>query len=155
MEEARLVLLKKLRQSQLQKENVVQKVKGGAGEDGVGTEPPPVGFPHQFPLGCALRFPPGALIPALTPCQTPVVQNAASIVQPSPAHVGQQGLSKIPSRPGAQGVEPQNLRTLQVSFPRSSWKIWHCWRHSGAFSEGQRNSCNSRCLGVGFGFVRS
>ncbi|NXC00465.1 P66B protein, partial [Orthonyx spaldingii] len=69
LEEARLVLLKKLRQSQLQKENVVQK--------------------------------------------TPVVQNAASIVQPSPAHVGQQGLSKIPSRPGAQGVEPQNLRTLQ------------------------------------------
>lgn len=44
-----------------------------------------------------------------------MVQNAASIVQPSPAHVGQQGLSKIPSRPGAQGVEPQNLRTLQVS----------------------------------------
>uniref|UniRef100_A0A8C0UIL9 GATA zinc finger domain containing 2B n=1 Tax=Cyanistes caeruleus TaxID=156563 RepID=A0A8C0UIL9_CYACU len=69
LEEARLVLLKKLRQSQLQKENVVQK--------------------------------------------TPVVQNAASIVQPSPGHVGQQGLSKIPSRPGAQGVEPQNLRTLQ------------------------------------------
>lgn len=52
LEEARLVLLKKLRQSQLQKENVVQK--------------------------------------------TPVVQNAASIVQPSPAHVGQQGLSKLP-----------------------------------------------------------
>ncbi|XP_019466607.1 transcriptional repressor p66-beta, partial [Meleagris gallopavo] len=69
LEEARLVLLKKLRQSQLQKENVVQK--------------------------------------------TPVVQNAASIIQPSPAHVGQQGLSKLPSRPGAQGVEPQNLRTLQ------------------------------------------
>ncbi|NXO19586.1 P66B protein, partial [Cisticola juncidis] len=69
LEEARLVLLKKLRQSQLQKENVVQKA--------------------------------------------PVVQNAASIVQPSPAHVGQQGLSKIPARPGAQGVEPQNLRTLQ------------------------------------------
>ncbi|XP_012870524.1 PREDICTED: transcriptional repressor p66-beta isoform X2 [Dipodomys ordii] len=69
LEEARLVLLKKLRQSQLQKENVVQK--------------------------------------------TPVVQNAASIVQPSPAHVGQQGLSKLPSRPGAQGVEAQNLRTLQ------------------------------------------
>ena len=46
--------------------------------------------------------------------QTPVVQNAASIVQPSPAHGGQQGLSKLPSRPGAQGVEPQSLRTLQV-----------------------------------------
>uniref|UniRef100_A0A8C4YBP0 GATA zinc finger domain containing 2B n=1 Tax=Gopherus evgoodei TaxID=1825980 RepID=A0A8C4YBP0_9SAUR len=71
LEEARLVLLKKLRQSQLQKENVVQK--------------------------------------------TPIVQNAASIVQPSPAHMGQQGLSKLPSRPGAQGVEPQNLRTLQQS----------------------------------------
>ncbi|XP_059269882.1 transcriptional repressor p66-beta isoform X2 [Mustela nigripes] len=69
LEEARLVLLKKLRQSQLQKENVVQK--------------------------------------------TPVVQNAASIVQPAPAHGGQQGLSKLPSRPGAQGVEPQSLRTLQ------------------------------------------
>ncbi|KAJ6656913.1 hypothetical protein lerEdw1_002914 [Lerista edwardsae] len=69
LEEARLVLLKKLRQSQLQKENVVQK--------------------------------------------TPMVQNAASIVQPSSAHVGQQALSKLPSRPGAQGVEPQSLRTLQ------------------------------------------
>ncbi|XP_030043048.1 transcriptional repressor p66-beta [Microcaecilia unicolor] len=69
LEEARLVLLKKLRQSQLQKENVVQK--------------------------------------------TAVVQNAASIVQPSPAHVGQQGLSKLPSRPGAQGLEPQNLRSVQ------------------------------------------
>lgn len=31
LEEARLVLLKKLRQSQLQKENVVQKVKGWPG----------------------------------------------------------------------------------------------------------------------------
>ncbi|XP_078525213.1 transcriptional repressor p66-beta isoform X1 [Lissotriton helveticus] len=69
LEEARLVLLKKLRQSQLQKENVVQKA--------------------------------------------PVVQNAASIVQPSPAHIGQQGLSKLPSRPGAQGGDPQNLRTMQ------------------------------------------
>nr|XP_033780213.1 transcriptional repressor p66-beta isoform X2 [Geotrypetes seraphini] len=69
LEEARLVLLKKLRQSQLQKENVVQK--------------------------------------------TSVVQNAASIVQPSPAHVGQQGLSKLPSRPGAQGHETQNLRSVQ------------------------------------------
>ncbi|XP_027766383.1 transcriptional repressor p66-beta-like, partial [Empidonax traillii] len=69
LEEARLVLLKKLRQSQLQKENVVQK--------------------------------------------TPVVQNAAAIVQPAPAHGGQQGLAKIPARPGAQGVETQNLRSLQ------------------------------------------
>lgn len=64
---------------------------------------------------------PSAQIPVF-PRQTPVVQNAASIVQPSPAHVGQQGLSKIPSRPGAQGVEPQNLRTLQVSIPVFSWK---------------------------------
>ncbi|XP_043935679.1 transcriptional repressor p66-beta isoform X2 [Protopterus annectens] len=69
LEEARLVLLKKLRQSQLQKENVVQK--------------------------------------------PPVVQNAASVVQPSPAYTGQQGLSKLPPRPGAPGVEPQNLRTVQ------------------------------------------
>ncbi|XP_063296106.1 transcriptional repressor p66-beta isoform X2 [Pelobates fuscus] len=69
LEEARLVLLKKLRQSQLQKENVLQK--------------------------------------------NPVVQNAATIVQPSPAHVGQPGLSKVPSRPGAQGLEAQNLRNMQ------------------------------------------
>uniref|UniRef100_A0A4X2KTL1 GATA-type domain-containing protein n=1 Tax=Vombatus ursinus TaxID=29139 RepID=A0A4X2KTL1_VOMUR len=69
LEETRLVLLKKLRQSQLQKKNVVQK--------------------------------------------TPVVRNAASIIQPSPAHVGQQGQSKLPSRPRAQGVDPQKLRTLQ------------------------------------------
>ncbi|XP_053331151.1 transcriptional repressor p66-beta isoform X2 [Spea bombifrons] len=69
LEEARLVLLKKLRQSQLQKENVLQK--------------------------------------------NPVVQNAATIVQPSPAHVGQPGLSKVPLRPGAQGLEAQNLRSVQ------------------------------------------
>uniref|UniRef100_A0A8C5QP34 GATA zinc finger domain containing 2B n=1 Tax=Leptobrachium leishanense TaxID=445787 RepID=A0A8C5QP34_9ANUR len=69
LEEARLVLLKKLRQSQLQKENVLQK--------------------------------------------NPVVQNAATIVQPSPGHVGQSGLSKIPSRPGSQSLEAQNLRNAQ------------------------------------------
>ncbi|NXK43669.1 P66B protein, partial [Piprites chloris] len=88
LEEARLVLLKKLRQSQLQKENVVQK--------------------------------------------TPVVQNAASIVQPSPAHAGQQGLSKIPSRPGAQGVEPQNLRTLQVSVPPRSSFLYSLGNNHGS-----------------------
>ncbi|NWT51074.1 P66B protein, partial [Erythrocercus mccallii] len=30
----------------------------------------------------------------------------------------------IPSRPGAQGVEPQNLRTLQVSIPVLLGKFW-------------------------------
>ncbi|KAG5856506.1 hypothetical protein ANANG_G00008670 [Anguilla anguilla] len=68
LEEARLVLLKKLRQSQMQKENLVQKV--------------------------------------------PVVQNAASSVQPSAIH-SSQGLAKLPVRPGLQNPEPQNLRTLQ------------------------------------------
>ncbi|XP_063802767.1 transcriptional repressor p66-beta isoform X2 [Pseudophryne corroboree] len=77
LEEARLVLLKKLRQSQLQKENVLQK--------------------------------------------NPVVQNAATIVQPSPAHVGQPSLAKVPSRPGAPGLEVQNLRSVQThSVIRSS-----------------------------------
>ncbi|XP_053560157.1 transcriptional repressor p66-beta isoform X2 [Bombina bombina] len=69
LEEARLVLLKKLRQSQLQKENVLQK--------------------------------------------NPAVQNAATIVQPSPVHVGQSGLSKIPPRPGVQSLESQSLRNVQ------------------------------------------
>ncbi|XP_078146411.1 transcriptional repressor p66-beta isoform X3 [Centroberyx gerrardi] len=68
LEEARLVLLKKLRQSQMQKENVVQKV--------------------------------------------PVVQNAASSVQPPPIH-SSQGLGKLPVRPGLHTPEPQNLRTAQ------------------------------------------
>ncbi|XP_026156357.1 transcriptional repressor p66-beta [Mastacembelus armatus] len=68
LEEARLVLLKKLRQSQLQKENVVQKV--------------------------------------------PVVQNAASSVQPPPIH-SSPGLGKLPVRPGLHNPEPQNLRTAQ------------------------------------------
>lgn len=77
LEEARLVLLKKLRQSQLQKENVLQK--------------------------------------------NPVAQNAATIVQPSPAHVGQPSLAKIPSRQGAPGMEVQNLRSIQShSVIRSS-----------------------------------
>ncbi|XP_019960867.1 transcriptional repressor p66-beta isoform X2 [Paralichthys olivaceus] len=68
LEEARLVLLKKLRQSQMQKENVVQKV--------------------------------------------PVVQNAASSVQPPPIH-SSPGLGKLPMRPGLHNPEPQNLRTAQ------------------------------------------
>ncbi|XP_029022014.1 transcriptional repressor p66-beta [Betta splendens] len=68
LEEARLVLLKKLRQSQMQKENVVQKV--------------------------------------------PVVQNAASSVQPPPIH-SSPGLGKLPVRPGLHNPEPQNLRTAQ------------------------------------------
>nr|XP_033492754.1 transcriptional repressor p66-beta [Epinephelus lanceolatus]XP_033492755.1 transcriptional repressor p66-beta [Epinephelus lanceolatus] len=68
LEEARLVLLKKLRQSQMQKENVVQKV--------------------------------------------PVVQNAASSVQPPPMH-SSPGLGKLPVRPGLHNPEPQNLRTAQ------------------------------------------
>ncbi|XP_041099091.1 transcriptional repressor p66-beta isoform X2 [Polyodon spathula] len=68
LEEARLVLLKKLRQSQIQKENVVQKV--------------------------------------------PVVQNAPSAVQPPQIHSSQQGLSKMPVRPGIHS-EPQNLRAVQ------------------------------------------
>ncbi|KAM5129846.1 LOW QUALITY PROTEIN: transcriptional repressor p66-beta [Mantella aurantiaca] len=77
LEEARLVLLKKLRQSQLQKENVLQK--------------------------------------------NTVAQNAATIVQPSPAHVGQPSLAKVPSRPGAPGLEVQNLRSIQThSVIRSS-----------------------------------
>ncbi|KAK9526347.1 hypothetical protein VZT92_015052 [Zoarces viviparus] len=68
LEEARLVLLKKLRQSQMQKENVVQKV--------------------------------------------PVVQNAASSVQPSPIH-SSPGLGKLPVRPGLHNPDPQNLRNAQ------------------------------------------
>lgn len=68
LEEARLVLLKKLRQSQMQKENVVQKV--------------------------------------------PVVQNAASSVQPPAIH-SSPGLGKLPGRPGLHNPEPQNLRTAQ------------------------------------------
>ncbi|XP_034747309.1 transcriptional repressor p66-beta isoform X2 [Etheostoma cragini] len=68
LEEARLVLLKKLRQSQMQKENVVQKV--------------------------------------------PVVQNAASSVQPPPIH-NSPGLGKLPVRPGLHNPEPQNLRNAQ------------------------------------------
>ncbi|XP_058862404.1 transcriptional repressor p66-beta-like [Acipenser ruthenus] len=68
LEEARLVLLKKLRQSQIQKENVVQKV--------------------------------------------PVVQNTPSAVQPPQIHASQQGLSKMPVRPGIHS-EPQNLRAVQ------------------------------------------
>lgn len=63
------MLLKKLRHSQLQKQNVVQKI--------------------------------------------PVVQNAPSIVQLSPACVGQQSLSKLLSQPEAQEIEQQNIRILQ------------------------------------------
>ncbi|NXK76352.1 P66B protein, partial [Amazona guildingii] len=115
LEEARLVLLKKLRQSQLQKENGGQK-------------------------------------------------NAASLVQPSPAHAGPQALSKLPSRPGAPGVEPQNLRTLQVRIPSGSARCpgWEpgCWAEDGGDAPGHLPACCSmelqaapgiphpRCLGM-------
>uniref|UniRef100_A0A3B4U681 GATA zinc finger domain containing 2B n=1 Tax=Seriola dumerili TaxID=41447 RepID=A0A3B4U681_SERDU len=75
LEEARLVLLKKLRQSQMQKENVVQKV--------------------------------------------PVVQNAASSVQPPPIH-SSPGLGKLPVRPGLHNPEPQNLRLCGHTVIRSA-----------------------------------
>lgn len=70
LEEARLVLLKKLRQSQLQKENVVQKVRAGITGRGWDTElwnsltNSPWG---DKPSALLPEFPLGALIPALLP----------------------------------------------------------------------------------------
>ncbi|PIO09091.1 hypothetical protein AB205_0144220, partial [Aquarana catesbeiana] len=53
--------------------------------------------------------------------QNPAAQNASAIVQPSPTHVGQSSLAKVPSRPGAPGLEVQNLRNIQThSVIRSS-----------------------------------
>ncbi len=46
--------------------------------------------------------------------QVPVVQNAASSVQPPPIH-SSSGLGKLPMRPGLHNPEPQNLRTAQVT----------------------------------------
>lgn len=47
--------------------------------------------------------------------QVPVVQNAASSVQPPPIH-SSPGLGKLPVRPGLHNLEPQNLRTAQVKL---------------------------------------
>ncbi|TMS18460.1 Transcriptional repressor p66-beta [Larimichthys crocea] len=44
--------------------------------------------------------------------KVPVVQNAASSVQPPPIH-SSPGLGKLPVRPGLHNPEPQNLRTAQ------------------------------------------
>ncbi|MGH0156970.1 UNVERIFIED_CONTAM: hypothetical protein FKN15_056121 [Acipenser sinensis] len=51
---------------------------------------------------------------ALLALQVPVVQNAPSAVQPPQIHASQQGLSKMPVRPGIHS-EPQNLRAVQSS----------------------------------------
>lgn len=118
--------------------------------------PFPIPTPGRQTHSSAPGFPLRVLIPDLPPApQTPVVQNAASIVQPSPAHVGQQGLSKIPSRPGAQGVEPQNLRTLQVSIPVSPGKCWFWWVHKELRGFSREVGEFPQFLGVGFGFVRN
>ncbi|RXM96598.1 Transcriptional repressor p66-beta [Acipenser ruthenus] len=88
LEEARLVLLKKLRQSQIQKENVVQKPPQiHASQQGLSKMPVRPGI-HSEP------------------------QNLRA-VQPPQIHASQQGLSKMPVRPGIHS-EPQNLRAVQV-----------------------------------------
>ncbi|MGH0155131.1 UNVERIFIED_CONTAM: hypothetical protein FKN15_047745 [Acipenser sinensis] len=48
----------------------------------------------------------------LEEARVPVVQNAPSAVQPPQIHASQQGLSKMPVRPGIHS-EPQNLRAVQ------------------------------------------
>ncbi|KAG5271263.1 hypothetical protein AALO_G00177790 [Alosa alosa] len=87
LEEARLVLLKKLRQSQLQKENLVQKVS---------------------PSARAVR-----LHQEASTRTVPVVQNSSSMAQGSSAHSAQGGMAKLPVRPGLHSQEPQNLRSVQ------------------------------------------
>ncbi|NXV57228.1 P66B protein, partial [Molothrus ater] len=88
LEEARLVLLKKLRQSQLQKENVVQKVRGGDGrDDGKGSQtptqsqiPPVSPNPHHDPK--PPRQQSGSSVPCQRSSSSAIYMNLASHMQP-------------------------------------------------------------------------
>lgn len=102
LEEARLVLLKKLRQSQMQKENVVQKVSDQSRRRGARR---------------GLRAAREMMERVCFTVQVPVVQNSSSSVQAPPIH-SSAGLGKLPPRPGLHGAEPQNLRTAQVTEER-------------------------------------
>ncbi|KAF6306267.1 GATA zinc finger domain containing 2A [Rhinolophus ferrumequinum] len=101
LEEAKLVLLKKLRQSQIQKETTTQKPAGSAGST-VTTPPPLVRGTQNIPSGK----------PSL---QTSSTRMPGSVIPPPLVRGGQQASSKLGPQASSQVVMPPLVRGAQVS----------------------------------------
>ncbi|XP_077834660.1 transcriptional repressor p66-alpha isoform X7 [Macaca mulatta] len=101
LEEAKLVLLKKLRQSQIQKEATAQKPTGSVGS-AVTTPPPLVRGTQNIPAGK----------PSL---QTSSARMPGSVIPPPLVRGGQQASSKLGPQASSQVVMPPLVRGAQVS----------------------------------------
>ncbi|XP_057564980.1 transcriptional repressor p66-alpha isoform X2 [Hippopotamus amphibius kiboko] len=99
LEEAKLVLLKKLRQSQIQKETTTQKPAGSAGSS-VTTPPPLVRGTQNIPSGK----------PSL---QTSSTRMPGSVIPPPLVRGGQQTSSKLGPQTSSQVVMPPLVRGAQ------------------------------------------
>lgn len=100
LEEAKLVLLKKLRQSQIQKETPTQKPAGSSG--GTATTPPPLVRGAQN-------------IPASKPSlQTTSARVPGSVIPPPLVRGGQQVASKLGVQASSQVVMPPLVRGAQI-----------------------------------------
>ncbi|XP_010223012.1 PREDICTED: transcriptional repressor p66-alpha isoform X1 [Tinamus guttatus] len=99
LEEAKLVLLKKLRQSQIQKETTTQKPAGSSGS-AVAAPPPLVRGPQSVPAGK----------PAL---QTSSTRIPGTVIPPPLVRGGQQTSSKLGTQQNTQIVMPPLVRGAQ------------------------------------------
>ncbi|XP_068943011.1 transcriptional repressor p66-alpha isoform X2 [Petaurus breviceps papuanus] len=99
LEEAKLVLLKKLRQSQIQKEGTTQKPAGSSG-NAVATPPPLVRGTQNIPAGK----------PSL---QTSSTRIPGNVIPPPLVRGGQQTSSKLGSQQNTQIVMPPLVRGAQ------------------------------------------
>ncbi|NXV82647.1 P66A protein, partial [Atlantisia rogersi] len=101
LEEAKLVLLKKLRQSQIQKETTTQKVfPAGSSGSAVATPPPLVRGPQSVPAGK----------PSL---QTSSTRIPGTVIPPPLVRGGQQTSSKLGTQQNTQIVMPPLVRGAQ------------------------------------------
>ncbi|XP_027529647.1 transcriptional repressor p66-alpha-like, partial [Neopelma chrysocephalum] len=98
LEEAKLVLLKKLRQSQIQKETTAQKPAGSSGS--AVTPPPLVRGPQSVPAGK----------PSL---QTSSTRIPGTVIPPPLVRGGQQASSKLGTQQNTQIVMPPLVRGAQ------------------------------------------
>ncbi|XP_006995545.3 transcriptional repressor p66-alpha isoform X3 [Peromyscus maniculatus bairdii] len=100
LEEAKLVLLKKLRQSQIQKEATVQKPAASSGS-AVTTPPPLVRGTQNIPVG-------------KTSLQTSSARMPGSIIPPPLVRGGQQVSAKLGPQASSQVVMPPLVRGAQI-----------------------------------------
>ncbi|KAM9619983.1 transcriptional repressor p66-alpha isoform X3 [Harpia harpyja] len=115
LEEAKLVLLKKLRQSQIQKETTTQKPAGSSGS-AVATPPPLVRGPQSVPAGK----------PSL---QTSSARIPGTVIPPPLVRGGQQTSSKLGTQQNTQIVMPPLVRGAQP-ISVSSQQIHNIRQHS-------------------------